>query len=98
MAMPDSEKKELAAKAKRLEKKQLFVKAAEIYLKVGDKEKAASAYESACDYKKAEAIFMELGCESDAARCRDKRINSISDGSTWETLQKKYQDEAGNPY
>jgi len=97
MGITNAEKQELLAKAQRLEKKQLYVKAAEIYAKIGDEEKAAHTYETACDFRKAEALFIKLEKTDDAKRCHKKRIGAISDGSTWDDMHKKYQDEAGNP-
>ena len=97
MEITEEEKKELAAKAKRLEEKQLFVKAAEIHLKLGDGAGAAAAYEKGGDFGRAAALFEKMGKGEDAARCRKKR-DEASSGATWQDMQAEFQKDGGNPY
>lgn len=97
MEIPEGERKELAAKAARLEGKQLFVKAAEIYLKLGDSAGAAAAYEKGSDFGKAAALFEKMGKSEDAERCRKKR-DEASSGATWQDVQAEFQQDRGNPY
>ncbi|MCX8175148.1 MAG: hypothetical protein N3E51_03000 [Candidatus Micrarchaeota archaeon] len=94
--MEDSEKQALLAKAARLEGKLLFVKAAEIYLKLEMPESAAAAYEKGGAYEKAAALFEKLGRAEDAARCRAKR-DAEATGQTWQDLQAEFQKDKGNP-
>jgi hypothetical protein len=94
--MDENEKSELHAKAKRLEGKMLFVKAAEIYLALGMRLEAAEAYEKGSAFDKAVDHFVKLGKEEDAARCRKKRDEN-STGGTWQDLQAEFQKDGGNP-
>ena len=87
----------LVAKAARLEEKLLFVKAAEVYLKLGEKGKAAAAYEKGSAFDKAAGLFASLGKEEDATRCRKKR-DAASTGQTWQDMQAEFQQDKGNPY
>ncbi|MCX6769880.1 MAG: hypothetical protein NT051_04345 [Candidatus Micrarchaeota archaeon] len=95
--MDDAQKAELIAKAKRLEGKMLYVKAAAVYLELGMGAEAAAAYEKCGDYGKAADLFVKLKREADAARCRKKRDEN-STGNTWQDLQADFQKDAGNPY
>jgi hypothetical protein len=95
--MEESEKAALLAKAKRLEEKMLFVKAAEVYLKLEMGEQAASAYEKGSAFDKAADLFAKLGKNEDAERCRKKR-DAAATGQTWQDLQKEFQQDKGNPY
>jgi len=95
--MEESEKTALLAKAKRLEEKMLFVKAAEIYLKAEMREEAAFAYEKASAFDKAADLFSKLGKSEDAERCRKKR-DAAATGRTWQDLQAEFQQDKGNPY
>ena len=95
--MDDAQKAELIAKAKRLEGKMLYVKAAAVYLELGMGAEAAAAYEKCGDYGKAADLFVKLGKEADAARCRKKRDEN-STGNTWQDMQADFQKDAGNPY
>jgi hypothetical protein len=94
--MDEQEKAELMAKAKRLEGKALFVRAAEVYISLGMRLSAAEAYEKGSSFDKAVGQFVKLGREEDAARCRKKRDEN-STGSTWQDLQAEFQKDAGNP-
>jgi hypothetical protein len=97
--MEAQEKERLLSRAKSLEAKQLFVKAADYYLKAEMGFEAASAYEKAMAYDKAEALFRKLGKNEDAERCREKREKSSSErGKTWQDLQSEFQQDKGNPY
>ena len=97
--MDEQDKQLLVEKAKRLESKQLFVKAADYFLKADMESEAASAYEKAMAYGKAEALFKKLGKAEDAARCKGKREKSSSDaGKSWLDLQSEFQKDKGNPY
>lgn len=84
-------------KAKRLEAKSLFVKAAEIYLQLGQEAKAAETYEKAGDWRHAEELFAKLGRTEDAARCKQKRETETNQ-PTWDELQNEFQQDKGNPY
>jgi hypothetical protein len=95
--MDDAEKSGLLARAKRLEGKMLFVKAADIYVGLGMGQEAASAYEKGSAFDKAAEQFSKLGKMDDAARCRKKRDEN-STGGTWQDLQAEFQKDAGNPY
>ena len=95
--MEETEKQELMAKAKRLEGKQMFVKAAEIYASLGMGIEAAKAFESASAYDKAIALFEKAGKKEDAVRCRKKR-DAASTGQTWQDMQADFQHDSGNPY
>lgn len=95
--MEETEKQELAAKAKRLEGRQMFVKAAEIYAQLGMDGEAAKAYESAGAFDKAIALFEKMGKKEDAKRCRKKR-DEASSGQTWQDMQADFQQDSGNPY
>ncbi|HIH18460.1 TPA: hypothetical protein HA225_00625 [Candidatus Micrarchaeota archaeon] len=97
--MGDQEIGRLLARAKSLESKQLFVKAADYYIKAGMEYEAAAAFEKAAAYGKAEALFRKLGKDDDAMRCKEKREKSSSDaGKTWQDLQSEFQQDKGNPY
>lgn len=95
--MDDAEKTQLLAKAKRLESRMLYVKAAEIYLPLAMEAEAASAYERGGAYDKASALFEKMGKKEDAARCRRLRDEN-STGATWQDTQAEFQKDAGNPY
>jgi hypothetical protein len=95
--MEETEKQELVAKAKRLEGKQMFVKAAEIYATLGMDADAAKAFESAAAYDKAIALYLKIGKKADAERCRKKR-DEASSGQTWQDMQADFQHDSGNPY
>ena len=95
--MDDEEKQSLLLRAAVLEKKQLFVKAAEAYLKAGEEGKAAKAYEKGCAYDKAIALFEKMGDSEGAERCRKLR-DAASGGGSWLDLQSEFQKDAGNPY
>ena len=87
---PSSTNAELLAKAQRLMDKQLFVKAAEIYQKLGMYDKAASAFESGGAWESAAALFDKLGKSDDAKRCRQK-LEEEKSQTTWEDLQANFQ-------
>lgn len=89
------DEKEGLAKAARLEAKSLYVKAAQIYEKLGHEEKAAAAYENGGDFEKAISIFEKLGKSDDAKRCRGKK-EAAAQPETWDDLQAKFQ--ADLPY
>ena len=95
--MDEEEKAKQLARAKRLEGKMLFVKAAEIYLSLSMDVEAAVAFEKGSDYTRAVALFDKLGKKEDAARCRKKR-DADSTGGTWQDIQAEFQKDAGNPY
>jgi len=95
--MDETEKTKLLARAKRLEEKMLFVKAAEIYLSLSMEAEAAEAYEKGSDYSHAASLFDKLGKKADAARCRKNR-DAASTGGTWQDIQPEFQKDAGNPY
>ncbi len=95
--MEETEKDALVAKAKRLEEKMLFVRAAEIYLKLEMKPEAAAAYEKGSAFEKAADLFAKLGKKEDAERCRKKR-DAASTGTTWQDMQAEFQQDKGNPY
>ena len=95
--MDETEKTKLLARAKRLEEKMLFVKAAEIYLSLSMEAEAAVAYEKGSDYTRAADLFTKLGKAEDAARCRKNR-DAASTGGTWQDIQAEFQKDAGNPY
>ncbi|VVB56491.1 Uncharacterised protein [uncultured archaeon] len=80
---------ELMAKAQRLEGKKLFVKAAEIYETIGQKDKAALALENGGAYEKAALLFDSLGRKEDAARCR-KAAEAEKNPQTWSDLQAEF--------
>ena len=92
-----SEKQLLLAKAKRLEDKMLFVRAAETYLKLGMNTEAAGAYEKGSAFEKAAELFTKLGKKEDAGRCIKKR-DAASTGTTWQDMQAEFQQDKGNPY
>lgn len=94
--MDDAEKAALLARAKRLEGKMLFVKAADAYVTLGMGAEAAAAYEKGSAFDKAAEQFMKLGRKDDAERCRKKRDEN-STGSTWQDLQAEFQKDSGNP-
>ena len=95
--MEENEKAELAGKAKKLEAKQMYVKAAETYLQAGMREEAARAYETGGAFLKAEELFGKIGKAEDAARCRQKREEAANQ-PTWSDLQADFQADRGNPY
>jgi len=95
--MDAEEKALLVAKAKRLEGKLLYVKAAEVHLLLGDEQSAAADYERGSDFGKAAALFEKMGKKDDAERCRKKR-DEASTGQTWQDLQSEFQKDSGNPY
>jgi len=95
--MEEAEKQELVARAKRLEEKSLFVKAAEAYLKAGMGAEAAAAYEKGGAFSLAATLFKKLGKLSDSKRCEAKR-DAASTGQTWQDLQAEFQKDSGNPY
>ncbi len=95
--MDEQEKQQLIEKARRLEGKQLFVRAAETYLKIGMDPEAAAAFEKCGAYDKAEGLYKKLGRGKDAERCAKKRGESMS-GTTWQDLQSEFQQDKGNPY
>lgn len=88
---------ELILRAERLEKKGNQIKAAQLYLEAGLKEKAAAAFENGLDYPRAQKLYEELGKAEDAERCKKKneRINSFG---SFEEEQSKFQQDFGNPY
>jgi hypothetical protein len=94
--MDEAETSSLISKAKRLEGKLLFVKAGDIYLSVGMKGEAASAYEKGSAFDKAITIFRALGKPKDVKRCEDKRAAGAT-GQTWQDLQSEFQRDSGNP-
>jgi hypothetical protein len=87
---------QLLERAKRLESKQLFVKAAEFYLQAGKEDMAASAYEKGGAFSDAEALFSKLGMIEDAARCKKAR-EEAQNPTTWDDLHAQFQAEKGNP-
>lgn len=95
--MEETEKAALLAKAKRLEEKMLFVKAAEVYLRLEMHEQAAFSYEKGSAFEKAADLFTKLGKKEDAERCRKKRDASAT-GATWQDVQAEFQQDKGNPY
>ena len=95
--MDEEEKQKLLSRAKRLEEKMLFVKAAEIYTSLSLLPEAASAYEKGSDYTRAAELYTKLGKDADAARCRKLR-DAASTGNTWQDMQAEFQKDAGNPY
>ena len=95
--MDEAEKTKLLARAKRLEEKMLFVKAAEIYLSLSMQAEAAASFEKGSDYTRAAELFTKLGKAGDAARCKKLR-DANSTGGTWQDMQAEFQKDAGNPY
>jgi hypothetical protein len=93
----ENEKQDLILRAAALEGKQLFVKAAELYLQAGEEGRAAQAYEKGCAYDKAIALFLKMGKKEDAARCGKMR-DAASTGGSWMDMQADFQKDAGNPY
>jgi len=93
----EDEKQKFVLRASALEKRQLFVKAAELYLQAGEEGKAAGAYEAGCAYDKAIGLFKKMGKEKDIARCEKKR-DAASTGGSWLDMQSEFQKDAGNPY
>ena len=77
---------ELLAKAVRLEGKELFVKAAEVYRKIGLEEKAASALEKGGAFEEAALLFEKIGQPQSAVRCR-KSAEEAKSSQTWSDLQ-----------
>lgn len=95
--MEETEKRELLAKAQRLEGKMLYVKAGDIYLQIGIREKAAAAYENGGAFDKAVMQFEKLGRKEDADRCKSK-LDAARSGKTWADEQAEFQQDKGNPY
>lgn len=95
--MDEQGKTAIVEKARHLEGKQLFVKAAEAYLQAQMREEAAKAYESGGALLKAEELFGKIGKAEDAARCKKKREEEINQ-PTWADLQAEFQQDRGNPY
>ena len=95
--MDDSEKEKLLARAKRLEEKMLFVKAAEAYLLLSMQGEAASAFERGGDYTRAAELYEKQGKKEYAARCRKLRDEGAT-GNTWQDIQAEFQQDKGNPY
>jgi len=95
--MDDEEKAKLLARARRLEEKMLFVKAAEAYLSLSMNAEAACAFERGSAYDEAAGLFEKLGKAEDAARCRKLR-DANATGSTWQDMQAEFQQDKGNPY
>ncbi|MCX6773169.1 MAG: hypothetical protein NTV88_05385 [Candidatus Micrarchaeota archaeon] len=95
--MEEAERAELVAKARRLEGKLLYVKAAEIYLKVEMKNETAAAYEAGGAFEKAADLFTKLGKKDDAKRCKIK-LEAARSGKTWADEQAEFQQDKGNPY
>jgi len=95
--MDEAEKSKQLARAKRLEEKMLFVKAAEIYLSLSLESEAAEAFEKGSDYSRAASLFEKLGKADRAERCRKLR-DAASTGGTWQDMQAEFQKDAGNPY
>ncbi len=95
--MEETERQALLAKARRLEEKMLFVKAAENYIKLEMKLEAAGAYEKGGAFDKAAGLFEKIGKRDDAERCKKKR-DAASSGTTWQDLQAEFQQDKGNPY
>jgi len=93
----DNDGQQIILRANSLEKKQLYVKAAELYLQAGEEGKAAKAYETGCAYDKAILLFKKMGKKEDVARCEKKR-DAASSGGSWLDLQSEFQKDAGNPY
>jgi tetratricopeptide (TPR) repeat protein len=81
---------ELLAKAQRLEEKKLYVKAAEVYKKIGMNDKAAKAYEDGGAFEDAAALYEKLGQLDAAARCR-KALEEAKNPQTWSDLQADFQ-------
>jgi hypothetical protein len=95
--MDDEEKSRLLARAKRLEEKMLFVKAAEAYILLSMPNEAATALERGGDYSRAAELYVKLGKKEDAARCRKLRDEGAT-GGTWQDIQAEFQQDKGNPY
>lgn len=85
-SIPSSERDALLQKARRLEGKKLFVKAAEVYKKIGNADKAAGALEQGGAYEDAAVLFDSLGRHEDAARCR-KSLEEAKNPKTWSEMQ-----------
>ena len=86
---PILSKDELRAKATRLEGKKLYVKAAEIYKRIGQNDKAAKAYEDGGAYQEAATLYDSLGRKEDAERCR-KTLEAGKNPQTWSDLQAEF--------
>jgi hypothetical protein len=95
--MDEAEKNALIAKAKRLEERLLYVKAAAVYAGLGMEENEAASYEKGGDFGKAAQLYEKLGKKEDAERCRRKR-DEASTGQTWQDVQAEFQQDRGNPY
>ena len=96
-SMDEEEKAKLLARAKRLEEKMLFVKAADAYLQLSMQDEAATALERGGDYSRAAELYTKLGKKGDAERCRKLR-DANSTGNTWQSMQAEFQQDKGNPY
>ena len=95
--MEADEQAQLLAKAERLEGRKLFVKAAEVYQKVGMNDKAAKAYEDGGAFEPAAALYEKIGQPEAAARCR-KALEDSKSQPTWDDLQADFQADRGNPF
>ena len=94
----EEEKQKQLERAKRLEQKLLFVKAAEVYLSIGMKSEAAAAFERVNAFDRAIELYTELGKTDEVARCKKKREESSVGGQTWDDVQADFQSDRGNPY
>ncbi|MCL6088555.1 MAG: CLH domain-containing protein [Candidatus Marsarchaeota archaeon] len=86
MESAPSNQAELLAKAQRLEEKKLFVKAAEVYKKIGQEDKAAKAYEDGGAFEEAAGLYEKLGQKEKAEACR-KKLEESKNPQTWSDLQ-----------
>lgn len=82
----------LLQKAQRLEGKKLFVKAAEIYKKLGQDDKAAKAYEDGGAFEQAAGLYEKSGQPESAARCR-KSLEEAKNPKTWSEMQADFQQD-----
>ena len=87
-----SERDALLQKAQRLEGKKLFVKAAEIYQKLGMNDKVAKAYEDGGAFEQAAEFYEKAGQIESAARCR-KAAEEAKNPKTWLDLQADFQQD-----
>jgi hypothetical protein len=81
-----TEKEQLLAKAQRLESKKLFLKAASLYQKIGEEEKAAFAFENAGAFEKAAELYKKLGNKEKEEECK-KKLEQSKNQQTWADLQ-----------
>lgn len=95
--MEEEERQKLLARAKTLEGKMLYVKAADILVSLGMEDAAAVDYEKASAFDRAEVIFRKLGKKADADRCKLKK-EAAATGRSWLDMQAEFQKDAGNPY